>query len=244
MPKERFDAIYRDLKTKIEALTYKSPGLLPSENTLKDLYGCSRNTIRRATAQLIEDGYVQAIHGKGVQVIYQVSDKTEFRIGGIESFAESALRNKKAPRTDVARLDIIMADDMITKQTGFPIGSELYYVERIRHLDDLPQILDISYFLKSEVGMLTEAIAANSIYDYLEKECKMQITVSKRRITAEKATAEDIKYLDLDSVGYDFVAVVSGQVYNSKGIMFEYTQARHRPDSFVVNDTAVRNKNN
>ena len=33
--------------------------MLPSENSLVKEYGCSRNTVRRAVAELTSDGYVQ-----------------------------------------------------------------------------------------------------------------------------------------------------------------------------------------
>ncbi len=36
------------------------------------------------------------------------------------------------------------------------------------------------------------------------------------------------------------MAVVSSQTYNSDGVMFEYTQSRHRPDYFRFYDNAVR----
>ncbi len=87
MPKAKFENIYQDLKQKIESQEYPYQELLPSENTMVDIYGCSRNTIRRAVAELAEDGYVQSLHGKGVRVIYQPVDQASFTIGGIESFS-------------------------------------------------------------------------------------------------------------------------------------------------------------
>ena len=86
MPKTKFELIYQDLKRKIEEQQYPYQSLLPSENTMVTIYDCSRNTIRRAISRLIEQGYVQALHGKGVRVIYQPVDQTSFTIGGIEAF--------------------------------------------------------------------------------------------------------------------------------------------------------------
>ena len=59
-------------------------------------------------------------------------------------------------------------------------------------------------------------------------------------MTVEKVTEIDEKYLDLNIRGYNCVAVVSSQTYNSDGVMFEYTQSRHRPDYFRFQDNAVR----
>ena len=81
---------------------------------------------------------------------------------------------------------------------------------------------------------------AQKIYHYLEDELHMTITTSRRRVTAEKASQKDEELLDLGS--YDFVLVVSGQVFNSKGVMFEFTQSRHRPDQVCFVESAVRQR--
>ena len=71
MPKAKYDYIYRDLKEKIETESYSYQDLLPSEHILVQEYGCSRNTVRRALAELAADGYVQPMQGKGVRNIFQ-----------------------------------------------------------------------------------------------------------------------------------------------------------------------------
>lgn len=240
MPKAKFETIYKDLKQKIEAQEYPYQELLPSENTMVNIYGCSRNTIRRAVAELIEQGYVQSLHGKGVRVIYQPVEQTTFTIGGIESFKESAVRNQRNARTDVVQFAEITADERISRKTGFTPGSELYYIQRIRYLEEKALILDINMFLKSAVPGLTEEIAKSSIYEYIENELGMSIITSKRRMTVERATQIDEKYLELND--YNCLAVITSQTYNADGVMFEYTQSRHRPDYFCFQDTATRKR--
>ena len=205
-------------------------------------YSCTRNTIRRAIRELINKGYVQSVHGKGVQVIYHPIEQAHFTVGGIESFAESAKRNKKKPGTEVKQFTELVVDERMCRRTGFHIGEEVYYIQRVRSLDGVPLIYDINVFLKSETPGLNEKIAESSIYEYLENEVGMQITTSNRIITAELATPIDTKYLSLND--YDFVCVITGRTFNSKGIQFEYTQSRHRPDYFSFQDTAVRTKYN
>ena len=65
MPKAKYEGIYRSIKKRIEAQDYPYQSLLPSENTLIAEYDCSRNTVRRAIAELTADGYVQAMQGRG-----------------------------------------------------------------------------------------------------------------------------------------------------------------------------------
>lgn len=116
----------------------------------------------------------------------------------------------------------------------------MWAVQRVRYLDGKALILDINYFLKEFVPGLTEEIASHSIYDFIENVLGMQIITSKRRITVEHATARDENLLDMD--GYDCVAVVVNQTFNSDGMLFEYTQSRHQPDYFCFQDIATRKK--
>ena len=240
MPKAKYDDIYQDLKQKIEDGIYPYSELLPSENNLITVYDCSRNTVRRALAGLIEEGYVQAIHGKGVQVIYQRLDRAPFALGGIESFQESAHRNQFQVVTKVIQFSFVTVEEPLAKESGFSVGDEVYYIQRVRRLNGKPLILDTNVFLRSAARGLSPDIAERSIYAYLEKELGMQITTSKRVITVEQATEQDQRLLDLD--GYNCLAVVSSQTFNSDGVMFEYTQSRHQPDYFSFYSTATRKK--
>ena len=240
MPKAKYEGIYHSIKKRIEAQDYPYQSLLPSENTLIEEYACSRNTVRRALAELVADGYVQTMQGRGVRVIYQPVGKTTFSIGGIETFQETARRNHLHAVTKVTKFETVIADECFAAKSGFSVGDELWSIERVRYLDGKALILDVNYFLKEFVPGLTPQIAANSIYDYIENTLGMQIITSKRRITVEHATARDEKLLDMDS--YDCVAVVVNQTFNASGLLFEYTQSRHQPDYFCFQDIATRKK--
>lgn len=237
MPRAKYAEIYKDLKYKIENGEYEFQELLPSENTLILEYDCSRNTIRRAISELVSDGYVQTMQGKGVRNIYQPTMQATFTIGGIESFKESAIRNKQDAKTEVLLFTEITADPKVSKKTGFPIGSELYYIQRLHYLDGKALIINHNYFLKSVVKGLTAEIASRSIYAYLEKELGVSIVNSKRIMTVEKMTEIDEKYLDLED--YNCLAVVTSQTFNGDGVMFEYTQSRHRADYFRFQDLSL-----
>ncbi len=176
------------------------------------------------------------LQGQRVRVIYEPVERNVFKIGGIESFKEAAIRNGFTYGTKVVKLEEILADEEISEKTGFKVGEELYDVRRVRKA----LILDKNYFLVSATHGLTEEIAEKSIYDYLENELKMKIMTSKRKMTTELATSEDKKYLELED--YNCLAIVSGRVFNDDGIQFEYTESRHRPDYFCFEDTAIRHR--
>ncbi|WP_303974043.1 trehalose operon repressor [Streptococcus merionis] len=240
MPKAKYENIYKSLRRKIENGEYPYGELVPSEHTLIAIYECSRNTIRRALAGLAEDGYVQSIHGKGVRVIYQKIERAVFSVGGIETFKETAKRNRLSVDTKVINFSEITVDEKLSRETGFVQGDEVYYVQRVRYLDGKALILDTNFFLKSMVPGMTKEIAEDSIYEYIENKLGMQITTTKRQITVEHATALDEKWLDLGD--YDCLAVTAGQTFNADGMMFEYAQSRHQPEYFSFQNVVSRKK--
>ncbi len=242
MAKLKYDRIYRDLRQKIESGEYPVQEFLPSEFRLIEEYECSRNTVRRAIADLTAQGYVQPLHGKGVRVIYQPRPQSQYSLGKIESFKEASLRNHQEVHTRVVLFTELLVDGHIADRTPFEVGTEIYYIQRVRYLDGMALIIDHNYFRKDVVPGLTPEIAEDSVYEYIEKKLGVTISNTTRMVTVERTTQLDERYLDLGDM--NCVAVVSNTTYNSDGVIFEYTRSRHRPDHFVFYDQAQRSHGN
>ena len=74
--------------------------------------------------------------------------KTTFTIGGIETFQETARRNRLQAVTRVIRFETIIATEQFAAESGFSEGDELWAVQRVHYLDGKALILDINYFFK------------------------------------------------------------------------------------------------
>ena len=238
MPNAKYEQLYHILKNKIESGEYPPHELLPSEHMLIAELNCSRNTLRRAVAELVRAGYVQTMQGKGMRNIFEPARQATFTLGTIESFAESAARNHWHGTSKILDFANVTADDTLAHMTGFAPGTLLYYVWRLHYLNEHPLIMNHSYFRQDVAHGLTREIAEESIYRYLEGELHIHIINSKRVVTVEKATPLDLQYLAMGDC--NCLAVVSSQTYNGDGVMFEYTQSRHHPDYFRFQDNAVR----
>lgn len=230
--------IYEDLRDKIVDETYAYQSYIPSETQLTDQYQCSHNTIRKALSVLMLHGFVQPVRGKGVLVIYRPERRANFVLGDIETFKEAALRNGFVAQTKTHVFEKVIADESLASRTGFMPGDRLIHLERVRIFEGKALIRDKSYFLESTLSGLTPRIAEDSVYAYAEDVLGMRITTSNRTVTMEYATAEDRAVMDL--LDFDMLAVVTNHTFNERGVMFECTQSRHRPDFFTFHDTAVR----
>ncbi len=95
----KYDVIYQDLKDKIEAEIYTTGSLLPSENTLQEMYQASRDTVRKALQLLKDDGFIQSQKGRGSIVINR--QEYVFPVSGVVSYAELAKQLHLQTRTVV-----------------------------------------------------------------------------------------------------------------------------------------------
>lgn len=241
MPKEKFTSIYETLKDNIVKKKYQETNMLPSELSLVEEFHCSRNTIRRAIAQLNSEGYVQSIKGKGV-IVLEMNDSAPFNLS-ISNFSGLNIITKNkdiSATTSVLSFEKTIIDETLHTKTGFKIGSEVYHLHRLRYINNEPLILDINYFLCDVVKDLTVEIAQKSIYHYIQHDLGLKIPSSRRMIRVEKATSEDLDVLALKD--YNCVGVIISNTFIEDGRMFEYTESRHTPDNFTFVEFAQNQK--
>ena len=238
MPKAVYQEIYADLKRRIEDGKFAYGEFLPSENELTASYGCSRSSIRRALSQLASDGYIQSQQGKGVRVIRDPALDVTHGYDGLETFSEMARRLGFTPKTRCLLLERIVADEELSKKTGFPVGTELVRALRSRCANDLAVSTDDSYLPVHLASGLTPQIVEHGIYTHLEGELGVGIATSRRILTVERATKEDERYMDLE--GFNAVAVMRSHTFDTEGTMIEFTESRQRPEFFSQYATVVR----
>ena len=98
--------------------------------------------------------------------------------------------------------------------------------------------MDHDFFKRSIVPNLPLRACRDSVYEYLEKEQGLRIGYATKEIFVCDATEQDRKYLDMGR--YDLVVVVKSYTYTFDGILFQYTESRHRPDHFNFVGVAQR----
>lgn len=240
-----YDGIYFDLKRDIEEGVYAYKDLLPSESVLVKKYDCAHNTVRKALAILARDGYVQAIHGKGVRVIYTPvarENKPFYELAGVESFAKTGERHGFTASTKVLLMETISADAELAALTHFDEGEKLVHLERMRRYDGKLSEREINYFRADTVEGMTVDDAERSIYDYIECVRKGKLVTSKRHISLGRVNDRDRELLDMGDANY--LAQITSQTYDGEGLLCEWTLARVHPDIFSVYQIALRTRVN
>ncbi|WP_223067682.1 trehalose operon repressor [Paenibacillus caui] len=236
MKKNIFLNIYKKYAQLIQTGQMASGTKLPSESELASQYNTSRETVRKALNLLVQNGYIHKIKGKGSYVLD--IHRMDFPITGLISFKEMAEKIGKPSKTIVYKTGLIHAAGEIARYLMLEDGESVWEVIRAREIDGERIILDKDYFLPEIVTALTEQIAANSIYEYLEQQLHLVISYAKKEISVEESTDEDRRLLDFK--GLSHVVVVRNFVYLEDTTLFQYTESRHRLDKFQFVDFARR----
>lgn len=234
----KFNEIFLDLEKKILDGEYPAHTLLPSENQLIQVYGVSRETIRKALNLLLNAGYIQKKQGKGSIVLDL--NRFDFPIAGLTSYKELQETQRIPSETIVRVLEEVPVTEKLNEKTAWTVGEKAWKLIRQRKIDGEIAILDKDYLLQSVVPELPEERAKDSIYEYFENDLKLAISYAQKEITVEPVTQEMQELMTLH--GDSHVVVVRSLVYLEDTTCFEYTESIHRLDKFRFIEFARRRK--
>ncbi len=234
----KYTKIYEYIRNKVNSREFLPEEKIPSENEFVKLFNVSRNTVRKAIEKLSHEGILTPVHGKGVFVMKKIP--IDFKLNDNQSFKEISLKKHLNFKTYVPVFEIITIDKDLNKRTNFEIGERVFHIVRIREIDSEKIILDENYFLYKYLEGLSEKVAYDSIYEFIETIKFLKIKGTHKIISVNKVTRQDIEYLDLKD--FNNVVVVKNFSYLENGTFFEYTESHHRPDKFVFTSFAKREK--
>lgn len=211
---------------------------MPSEAELMSLFSASRDTVRKGLMLLEQNHYIYKQRGYKSVVVDR--SRFEYPIARITTFTEQLKQNKQTDIcvTDIEDISILIGDEQAMERLSVDENTEVYRLIRVRKFGKERVILDKDLLLRSVVPKLTRQICIGSMYEYLEKGLGLSIGLAHKIITVEKATREDMMYLDLgdDKV----VAVVRSYTKLEDGTLFQYTESRSRIDYFKYEEYAHR----
>lgn len=234
----KYNQIYQSLSSDIVEGKYKTGDTLPSEHKLLRLFGVSRETVRKALSLLQENGYIQKMKGKGSVVIYNPS--MNLTVSHLTSFKEVQAQQTKDYTTQVYSLDKITAGEVPHVQGALDLEGEtlLWQLIRQRKYEGKTHIVDMDYFIHDMMPGLTEEIARDSIYEYIEKRLGHSISYSHKEITFKPMTELDIELFG--PVTPPYTANVKSVVHLSDATPFQYNVSKHLASEFKFIDFSRR----
>ncbi|SHF95006.1 GntR family transcriptional regulator, glv operon transcriptional regulator [Vibrio gazogenes DSM 21264] len=159
--------IANDLRKRINSDEFCLNQPLPREVMLAEEYQVSRMTLRRAIDCLVEDGLIERRHGSGNFVIdKEIAHENK----GLNSLTELSQKNNKSIASQVLSFSMTPAPVSVAQRLKIQHGELVYYIIRVRYLDERPVHYEESYLPVKLYPTLSVAHLEKSKFDYIEKE--------------------------------------------------------------------------
>ncbi|MGL5241917.1 MAG: GntR family transcriptional regulator [Kluyvera ascorbata] len=185
------------LKNRLNSASYNIGDLLPSEKELAELYGVSRNTLRKALKALDAEGMIERRHGSGT---YLRNKHFQASVTHLDSFTEIARNEGKTPTSQILKFELQRASDDIATHLRVGHGEPVYYARRLRFIDNIAMQMEETWLSASRFPDLTIAHMKNSKFSYLENECGVKILGCYESIQPILPSAEVAKLLHISTL--------------------------------------------
>ncbi|MGF1513689.1 MAG: GntR family transcriptional regulator [Elainellaceae cyanobacterium] len=207
--------ISEKLRAQIEAGRYEPGERLPSEFDLGEAFGVSRTTIRRAIANLTQQGLVITQRGKGIFVSGR--QKISFSMANPLMQFDVALKQQGyVGRVHSLRFQLIDASPELALKLALP-GEvpQVYWQEKIIYADDSPVALEVDYFPEELGSALADQLQQGFTYSTLSMN-GIHLNAAKVSLEGVPATYELSEYLavplGMPLLAFNYVAYYGDRV--------------------------------
>lgn len=224
---------------KIDNEEFTSGQLIPSERELMEIYQVSRITVRKAIDELVNEGYLYKIQGKGT---YVKEDCGGSDLISITSCTEDVIRLGMTPSKRVMLFQLKKADAKRAKVLELTKDDNVYQLGRILYADQEPLNYTITYLPEKIFPELDHfSFDQDSLYATIQEKYDVKITKARRTMEAVLARDDIAEYLDIEegSPIILFRCVTSG-IVNGKEIPIECFKCYYRTDKFKFYIDQVR----
>ncbi|HEB79632.1 MAG TPA: phosphonate metabolism transcriptional regulator PhnF [Rhodospirillales bacterium] len=205
----------------------KSGDSLPSEAGLAVRFGVNRHTIRRAVEELIANGLVERIHGKGIFVI---EPPISYEIGKRTRFTERLEAQSRSTCSTVLNKYTIPAQGGVAKQLGLKPGTTVVVFETLREVDGIPFCVISHFILAARFCSLKDEYTGGSLHEFLANALGIQLQRSFSLISAILPNEDDAGILNIPT-SFPVLRVKSLNLDAKTGEPVEYAVTRFRGET-------------
>jgi GntR family transcriptional regulator len=223
----KYYAVKRQLLDLTKAM---EPGRrVPPERELAQRYGTSRTTVRQALAELVVEGRLRRMQGKGTFVAKpKVAQLLE-----LASYTQGMRAHGLHPQTRILDTSYVPADDQLAGLLGIRPGSRVLRIHRLRLADGEPMSTDVSHLAARRFpGLRRNLDRYASLYEALATAYGIELAEAVETIETVLADPKEARLLGVD-VGLPLL-LLSRQAFDISGTPVEWAQSRYRGDRYKL----------
>jgi GntR family transcriptional regulator len=219
------------LRAAITRGRFKPGDAVPSETQINETFGVSRATSRASLDRLEQEGLIQRRSGKGSIVI---APRVDQPVTEMLSFAEDMRRRGLRPGHETRFAGEVKAKAEVANALEIKFRTPVFQSRRLLKADGAPIGFSDSWLAPSLFRNIDPPTAADlnegSLYEWLARECKVQLTGWREFIEAALVSDEMARELRVPALSA--VLIVRRLSRDSKGRPIEYAVLHFRPDRY------------
>ncbi|MCI4656581.1 GntR family transcriptional regulator [Cryobacterium zhongshanensis] len=203
---------------------------IPPERKLMTRYGVSRSTVREAIRQLVEEGVLYRVQGKGTFV---AGERVQSDLH-LASFTEDMRRRGLVPATIVRSARLVEAPLAVRAALGLKADALVLEIERLRLADGVPMALERGYYPAELLPELGEKDLTRSLYATFATEYGLRIDNAEQAVWAEAA---DPKLADTLGIVAGAPLIVFRRTSSAGSAYLEHVTSWYRGDRYQIHMT-------
>ncbi|MEU3020951.1 MULTISPECIES: GntR family transcriptional regulator [unclassified Nocardiopsis] len=221
----KYYQVKKQLLELIEAMPAGNP--VPPERSLATQFGTSRTTVRQALTEMVVEGRLLRIQGKGTfvakpkvaQVLQLTSYTQEMRAHGLH------------PATRILDVSYINADDQLAELLSIRSGGRVLRIERLRLANGEPMAVETAHLAARRFpGLRRQLDRYASLYEALASAYDVSLAEAEASIETVLATPNEARLLGVD-VGLPLVLHCQHS-FDGDGHPVEWVRSLYRGDRY------------
>lgn len=214
---------------RIESGKWSPESQVPSERELCEQLQVSRITVRQALHQLVAEGRLVRIHGRGTYVATSPLKKQLLPLVG---FSEDMLARGQRPGARVLRFEAATASLAVSQALHLSAGEEILVLRRLRLANGRPMALETVHLPEKLCpGLIGENLEDRSLYQLLGQKYGIRPGRAVQQWQAVACPPGDAKLLDVRRGSP--VLQIQRTTFEPEGRPFEYLESFFRGDRYV-----------
>ncbi|MBX6371246.1 MAG: GntR family transcriptional regulator [Acidothermus sp.] len=221
----KYYTLKRRLLAMIEALPAGSP--VPPERTLSVEFGTSRTTVRQALQELVLEGRLERIQGKGTFV----AKPKVAQLLQLTSYTEDMRAQGLEPTSRLLEIGYVPADDTLADRLAVRPRTRVLRIERLRLANGEPMAIEITHLPAQRFpGLRRHLTRYSSLYAALAEKYGVRLLEAEETIETVPAPPREAHLLGTD-VGLPLL-LLSRHSLDEDGKPVEFVRSFYRGDRY------------